>query len=75
MSRQEDGELHPKAVERLEQRRMDQMNAWKRLVGSALLGCVGLYLLASGTDRMYGLISVGLGFGLATMADLKALKP
>ena len=64
--RQEDEIVHEKALER-------KLAARQRLVGSTLLGCLGLLMLYRG-DNMWGMAAVLLGFGIATVKDVVELR-
>ena len=65
--REEDEVIHEKAAER-------QLRATQRLIGSSLLGIVGLVMMVRGENVWLGLAAAGLGWGVLTVADLKELK-
>lgn len=65
--REEDEVIHEKAIER-------KLKATQRLIGSSLLGIVGLVMMVRGENVWIGLAAAGLGWGLLTVADLKELR-
>jgi hypothetical protein len=71
--RNEDQEAHPAAVERERAAAIERAWSKQRLVGSTLLGLLGLILLYRG-DSSWGMAAVLLGFGIASIKDIKELR-
>jgi hypothetical protein len=64
--RQDDLDIHEKVLER-------KLAARQRLIGSTLLGLLGLLMLYRG-DFAWGMAAVLLGFGIASVKDVVELR-
>lgn len=66
--REEDGEdRHPASVAR-------KVQAKQRLIGSSLLGVVGMAMMLIGDNVYLGFAAAGLAFGIISVSDLKELR-
>jgi hypothetical protein len=74
--REDDGELHPAALERLKAEQNATAWARKRLIGSWALGLISLWkLLTVHTDPYLWVLTAAAAFGLANWEQLVAAMP
>jgi hypothetical protein len=72
MSRENDDELHPAAVERIENERLEKVAALRRGVGGWVLMCGGL-VYAFQFQSATGWVVCAVGAGILSIKDAKTL--